>query len=76
MIRAIAYLTPDKTTWKVLARSSKAHYGITAALQEFSKDLEREMGRMADAEVVHVSGRKRKTRSGLFGEEDEGNDRD
>ncbi|KAH6392826.1 hypothetical protein HBI08_195820 [Parastagonospora nodorum] len=63
MIRAIVYLDADKTTWKMVAQSSKAQYGITSALQEFSKDLERAMANMAD------NGSKRK-RSGLFGEDD------
>lgn len=63
MIRAIAYLDADKATWKMVAQSSKAQYGIIPALQEFSKDLEREMASMAD------NGGKRK-RSGLFWEDD------
>jgi hypothetical protein len=63
MIHAITYLDADKATWKMVAQSSKAQYGITSALQEFSKDLERAMANMAD------NGSKRK-RSGLFGEDD------
>jgi hypothetical protein len=65
MIRAITYTSSDKTKWKVVAESSKAYFGILPALQEFTKDLEREMGRMSEQ---HGAGKKR---SGLFGEDDE-----
>ncbi|KAF2833247.1 hypothetical protein CC86DRAFT_7156 [Ophiobolus disseminans] len=69
VIRAIVYLSADKSVWKVVAESSRAQFGILPALQEFSKDLEREMGRMSDR-----GGGKRKEKrwekSGLFGEED------
>tara|TARA_R110002003_G_scaffold1577_4_gene23242 strand:- start:86 stop:577 length:492 start_codon:yes stop_codon:yes gene_type:complete len=65
MVRAIIYLNAEKTQWKIVAESSKAQFGILPALQEFSKDLEREMGRMAEK-----GGEKRKGRSGLFAEED------
>ncbi|KAF1943212.1 hypothetical protein EJ02DRAFT_433334 [Clathrospora elynae] len=45
-IRAIVYTKPDKQEWKMVAESSKEHFGITPALQEFSKELERKMGDM------------------------------
>jgi len=43
MIRALVYTESEHKTCKLLAESSKAHYGITPALQEFTKDLERQM---------------------------------
>ncbi|KAH7085726.1 hypothetical protein BKA63DRAFT_560363 [Paraphoma chrysanthemicola] len=71
VIRAIVYIDAKKTQWKIVAESSKAQFGILPALQEFSKDLESEMGRMAEGARVtekrKVAGRKR---SGIFGEED------
>ena len=44
IIRAIVYTEPSSGQWKVLAESSKAHFTINPALQEFTKDLEREIG--------------------------------
>jgi hypothetical protein len=46
MIRAIVYTEPGHKKWKLMAESSHAYFGITPALQEFSKDLERNMGDM------------------------------
>jgi hypothetical protein len=64
VVRVITYLTPDKTRWEVVTESSKAQFGILPALQEFTKDLEREMGKMIEQ---HGKGKKR---SGLFAEDD------
>lgn len=68
---------PDKSKWKVVEESSKAQFGIVSALQEFSKDLERAMGRMSDvggkSEIVRSEIGKtmgKRERAGLFGEED------
>jgi hypothetical protein len=46
MIRAIVYTEPGHKKWKLVAESSQAYFGITPALQEFFKDLERKMGDM------------------------------
>ena len=51
IIRAIVYTEPSKGKWEVLSESSKAHVSITAALQEFTKDLERKMGDVTGTEV-------------------------
>lgn len=51
-MRATVYLTADKSKWTIVAQSSKEHFGILAGLQEFSKDLEREMGRMVEAQSL------------------------
>jgi hypothetical protein len=32
--------------WRLVAESSKSYFSITPALQEFSRDLERQMGDM------------------------------
>jgi len=59
MLRAIVYTESGRRNWKHLARGSKAQLGLTAALQEFSRDLERLMNDMAgmcnseDFEVTH-----------------------
>jgi hypothetical protein len=58
------YLVPDKMRWEVVAESSKAQFGILPALQELTKDLEREMGRMVEERG------KCKKRSGLFREDE------
>jgi hypothetical protein len=63
MIRAIVYTEPRKQKWKLMAESSRAYFGITPALQEFSKDLERKMG---DMTAVLSVGEKR-----LFSDRDE-----
>jgi hypothetical protein len=50
VIRAIVYTESGRCKWQLLARSSKTHFGITVALQEFSKDLERSMADMTGME--------------------------
>jgi hypothetical protein len=45
-IRAIVYLAPAKQMWRLLAQSSAPCLDVTVALQEFSKVLERGMGKM------------------------------
>lgn len=44
MIRAVTLSEPGTKKWTLVAESSKAYFGIIPALQEFTKDLEREMG--------------------------------
>jgi hypothetical protein len=58
--RAIAYLSADKSSWKVLLEADRAYYGITAALQEFTKVLEREMGRVCEEKHRREVGSSRK----------------
>jgi hypothetical protein len=55
VLRAITHLSADKSEWKVVLESSKAYYGITPALQEFTKELQREMGKMYEAQVFRVA---------------------
>lgn len=47
ILRAIVYTERGKREWQQLVCSSRAHFGLTAGLQEFSKDLERLMDDMA-----------------------------
>jgi hypothetical protein len=63
MIRAIVYTEPGHKKWRMVAESSRAYFGITPALQEFSRDLERKMG---DMTAMLSMGEKR-----LFSERDE-----
>jgi hypothetical protein len=58
--RAIVYLSVDKPSWKVLLEADRAYYGITAALQEFTKVLEREMGRICEEKHRREVGSSRK----------------
>ncbi|KAF1840785.1 uncharacterized protein K460DRAFT_420656 [Cucurbitaria berberidis CBS 394.84] len=57
-IRAIVYTEPGRRSFQLLAQSSKGHFGIIPALQEFTKELEREMG---DMTATLSLGQKRKT---------------
>jgi hypothetical protein len=69
MIRAVMFVEPGQRKWKLVAQSSKAYYGIIPALQEFSKDMEREMGELTAS--MNVGDNKR------FSEKDKGfNDED
>jgi hypothetical protein len=47
-IRVIAYLDPDKKNYELLTVSTTCPVSVTATLQEFSKDLEREMAKVAE----------------------------
>jgi hypothetical protein len=58
--RAIVYLSADRAQWKMLLEAREACFGITAALQEFTKELEREMGKMAIARIMGDRDRVRK----------------
>jgi hypothetical protein len=46
------YLSADRAQWKILLEAKEACFGITAALQEFTKELEREMGKMAITRIM------------------------
>jgi len=52
MIRAVTLSEPGTKKWTLVAESSKAYFGIVPALQEFTKDLEREMGKMTASMTV------------------------
>jgi hypothetical protein len=52
MIRAVTLSEPGTEKWTLVAESSKAYSGIKPALQEFSKELEREMGNMTASMTV------------------------
>jgi len=52
MIRAVTLSEPGTQKWTLVAESSKAYFGIVPALQEFSKDLERQMGNMTASMTV------------------------
>ncbi|KAI4947529.1 hypothetical protein J4E91_006349 [Alternaria rosae] len=52
MIRAVTLREPGTKKWTLVAESSKAYFGIIPALQEFTKDLEREMGNMTASMTV------------------------
>ncbi|KAI4707777.1 hypothetical protein J4E89_007405 [Alternaria sp. Ai002NY15] len=52
MIRAVTLSEPGTKKWTLVAESSKAYFGIIPALQEFTKDLEREMGKMTASMTV------------------------
>ena len=52
MIRAVTLSEPGTKKWTLVAESSRACFGIVPALQEFSKDLEREMGKMTASMIV------------------------
>jgi hypothetical protein len=67
VLPAIAYLSADKSSWKEVLKSSKAYYGITPALQEFTKELQREMGNMYEAQVFYAA---RGTKRSRAAEED------
>jgi hypothetical protein len=43
IVRAIVYTAPNYAKWKILKGSGSDCFSMTAALQEFWKDLEREM---------------------------------
>lgn len=69
-ICAVVYMESGKRRPKLVAQISKAHFGITPALQEFSKDLERELGNMTA--MLDIGKRKRT----FDGDGEETNDRD
>jgi hypothetical protein len=50
--RAIVYLSADRAQWKILLEAREACFGITAALLEFTKELERKMGKMAITRIM------------------------
>ncbi|KAI4686314.1 hypothetical protein J4E81_008666 [Alternaria sp. BMP 2799] len=52
MIRAVTLSEPGTKKWTLVAESSRACFGIVPALQEFSKDLERQMGNMTASMTV------------------------
>ena len=52
MIRAVTLSEPGTKKWTLVAESSKAYFGIVPALQEFTKDLKREMGKMKASMTV------------------------
>ncbi|EUC41419.1 hypothetical protein COCMIDRAFT_58264, partial [Bipolaris oryzae ATCC 44560] len=43
MIRAIIFTEATHEKWRLVTESSKPYFSLTRALQEFSKDLERQM---------------------------------
>ncbi|KAF2637928.1 hypothetical protein P280DRAFT_471594 [Massarina eburnea CBS 473.64] len=59
VVRAIVYTEPNYGKWKLLKQGNDTSYTITAAYQEFSKDLEREMteacGHMSEGDVFDGS---------------------
>ncbi|CAA9958697.1 hypothetical protein CFE70_002208 [Pyrenophora teres f. teres 0-1] len=55
VIRAIQYTEPGQKAWKVVAENRRPFFCINAALQEFTKDLEHQMG--AKTSNLSVSGR-------------------
>jgi hypothetical protein len=69
--RAIVYLSADKSFWKVLLEADRAYYGIAAALQEFTKVLEREMGRVCEEKHRREVGSSRKRVRGKRDAEDD-----
>jgi hypothetical protein len=50
--RAIVYLSADRSQWKILLEAREQSFGIMAALQEFTKVLERGMGKMAIKRIM------------------------
>jgi hypothetical protein len=47
-----------------MLEARQEHFGITAALQEFTKELEREMGKMSIARIMADKARKRERGEG------------
>ena len=51
-MRAIVYTAPGFAKWRILLEGANEYRGLTAALQEFWKDLEREMERACGESAV------------------------
>ncbi|KAG9186827.1 hypothetical protein G6011_09935 [Alternaria panax] len=71
MIRAVIFIEPGHKKWKLVAESSKAYYSIIPALQEFSKDLEREMGQLTGLMKIGDNKRFSERNEGLVDEDEQ-----